>query len=619
MGKRYRYPGSKPFEGDERLIFFGREDDIKNLTQMVQVEPLVVLYGKSGLGKSSLLNAGVVPALQETGECEVFSLRFGSYIEGSENPMPLDRVLKVIRQDRHTSSFMRKVSRDNHSLWHSLKNIQIAEGLEKDFVLIFDQFEELFTYPAREIKRLKEALVDVLNSALPQDLRNKLKDKMQSGEADILSKEEMAALYKPMVVKVVFSIRSDKMSLLNRLRDYIPNILQRVYELRPLTREQAEDAILSPAELGNDLADFYSPRFDYEDEALDQILDFLTKKNEKSIESFQLQILCQYIEETIVIKEYDTLIASGDIGDLESIYQNYYDNQIDKLPSEEKREKARVLIEDGLIFEEEARRLSLYEGQIKAVYGVDDSLLSMLVDTHIIRSEPNPTGGFSYELSHDTLVPPILRSKERRKKEEEALIQAAQEKQEYKRLQKEQSRAFKQKLRWIGIVVSFIVVPFIAYESYQAFEEKNELADANAHLQEALVREEQLKKKNALLASSSMNELVDKIDLLEAQYKNLVDSMKYLDSASNNIAVDTAHLRKTILVLQQENKQLEQQYRGLLTKTSTQKREMYLRLKELNQQLFDKLYVTEYKSNKTWIELNTGIIQQYKNYAEEIK
>jgi len=63
MGAKYRYPGSKPFEASEKNLFFGREDDIERLSESIQVEQLLVLYGKSGLGKSSLLNAGVLPKL----------------------------------------------------------------------------------------------------------------------------------------------------------------------------------------------------------------------------------------------------------------------------------------------------------------------------------------------------------------------------------------------------------------------------------------------------------------------------------------------------------------------------------------------------------------------------
>ena len=63
--KIYRYPGVKPFSEDERHVFYGRSADTKKLYQFINLEKLVLLYGKSGLGKSSLLNAGVLPLFNE--------------------------------------------------------------------------------------------------------------------------------------------------------------------------------------------------------------------------------------------------------------------------------------------------------------------------------------------------------------------------------------------------------------------------------------------------------------------------------------------------------------------------------------------------------------------------
>ena len=52
---------------DNPLKFSGREDDIYDLTRMVMKNIFVTLYGKSGIGKTSLLNAGVFPSLREAG------------------------------------------------------------------------------------------------------------------------------------------------------------------------------------------------------------------------------------------------------------------------------------------------------------------------------------------------------------------------------------------------------------------------------------------------------------------------------------------------------------------------------------------------------------------------
>ena len=78
--KVYRYPGVRPFPEGDKSLFFGRDRDIADLYEMVRAERLVVLFGKSGYGKSSLLNAGVLPRL--AGEMTPVEVRLGEYIAG---------------------------------------------------------------------------------------------------------------------------------------------------------------------------------------------------------------------------------------------------------------------------------------------------------------------------------------------------------------------------------------------------------------------------------------------------------------------------------------------------------------------------------------------------------
>ena len=88
-----RYPGVKPFETSERALFFGRDRDIEDLLDLIWLEKLVVLFGKSGYGKSSLINAGILPEISE--EAVPIVVRLGSYVAG-QTPSPLDNLrLKI--------------------------------------------------------------------------------------------------------------------------------------------------------------------------------------------------------------------------------------------------------------------------------------------------------------------------------------------------------------------------------------------------------------------------------------------------------------------------------------------------------------------------------------------
>jgi hypothetical protein len=61
----YRYPGIQPFSGRQKNLFFGRDNDRERLLSLLLLEKLTVLFGKSGYGKSSLLNAGIAPGLEK--------------------------------------------------------------------------------------------------------------------------------------------------------------------------------------------------------------------------------------------------------------------------------------------------------------------------------------------------------------------------------------------------------------------------------------------------------------------------------------------------------------------------------------------------------------------------
>ncbi|MGB0525356.1 MAG: hypothetical protein ACPGJS_20445 [Flammeovirgaceae bacterium] len=616
MGRKYRYPGSKPFEEAEKDLFFGREDDIDRLTESIKVEPLLVLYGKSGLGKSSLLNAGVVPKLQATGEYDVCMVRLGSYQKDAEEQYtpPINKLLRAVRMNRRKESFLRKIHRDSHSLWQSYKGIQIAEESEKEFVLIIDQFEELFTYPDRDVRIFKQQLAEALSGAVPQRFRNALKNKMAENP-EILSRHEMNLLYKSMPLHIVFAIRSDKLSLLNRLNNHIPTILQCVYELKPLTREQAEDAILNPADLPDESNMYASPAFDYEDESLDKILDFLTRRNDKEIESFQLQILCQYVEENIVISNKDLSISPDDLGDLEDIYLNYYDHQINKLELKENRDKARRLIEEGLIFDEEKRRVSMYEGQILRKYEISKELLADLVDTHLLRPQPNPSGGFSYEISHDTLVGPILKSKTKRLE------------QEYEKKREEEIEK-KSKKQLIKVVVILLIIgAFVSggigvgwflslVESEKELQaQKKELQNTNIKLQQALDINEQYSKTTIGALLEEKKDLLQLYNTLLKENQKLVDSVA---TAMNSAGTNDADLEQEILRLEARNKRLLSEIKRLANQIKRERAIAASDLKDLIKELEQAAWNIVVKQSE-FNKLKTGVIKSFKDKHKELE
>ena len=64
--------GLASFTEETRAYFYGREDEVAELGRRVQRKLLTVLFGQSGLGKTSILRAGLVPRLRGQGYCPVY-------------------------------------------------------------------------------------------------------------------------------------------------------------------------------------------------------------------------------------------------------------------------------------------------------------------------------------------------------------------------------------------------------------------------------------------------------------------------------------------------------------------------------------------------------------------
>jgi eukaryotic-like serine/threonine-protein kinase len=76
------YRGLEPFTAEHAAVFFGRDADIQALTARVRGQPVVVVVGPSGVGKSSLVQAGLIPALQQHQRWSV------ALVQPGEDPWP---------------------------------------------------------------------------------------------------------------------------------------------------------------------------------------------------------------------------------------------------------------------------------------------------------------------------------------------------------------------------------------------------------------------------------------------------------------------------------------------------------------------------------------------------
>jgi len=409
----FRYPGSRPFNDTffDRRLFFGRNHEKASLLHMVLAENLVILFAKSGMGKTSLLNAGLMQPLRQR-EYIPFMIRLNI-----PDIDPLQAVYKGIKDavDRNRIEY---TAGEENTLWQYFKTVEFwsSEDTLLKPVLILDQFEELFTLHSPEKRKVFiTQLADLVKDRVPKDLRKSLKPGERFPYSEISSK-----------VKIIISIREDFLGQLEELAYEIPDILHNRFRLIALTREQAKEAIVEPARLEDE--QIATANFQYAFETVEAMLDFFCERRERKtkvrtdeVEPFQLQLLCQHIESKIsekVDKEgaADIIIQKDDLGGeagMQRVLKDFYDNQINRLDSLWKKRRVRRLCEKHLISDTD-RRLSLEEEKIERKYKVSRKLLTAMVDSRLLRAEPR-VGSVYYELSHDTLVEPIRKSQSERR------------------------------------------------------------------------------------------------------------------------------------------------------------------------------------------------------------
>jgi hypothetical protein len=153
-----RYPGSRPFDDTEadRRIFFGRSEEILALSNRILGARLILLFARSGVGKTSLLSAGVAPRLREHALLPVPILLtdFLTTARAGASGSPSDRVIDAMTS-ACSAQGLRLVTGERTGLWEFFKTSLIwQEDTLLTPVLVFDQFEEIFTLTKdRELRR----------------------------------------------------------------------------------------------------------------------------------------------------------------------------------------------------------------------------------------------------------------------------------------------------------------------------------------------------------------------------------------------------------------------------------------------------------------------------------
>lgn len=268
-----------PENSDTRLKFCGRDNEIYDVSQLVDDNIFVTLYGKSGTGKTSLLNAGVFPRLRDMGYMPV-RIRLGTDAEGySFQQCVITKTIETFRGKGEMRVIdVVDMPKDEYApeyLWSYFARTRFSDSNGNSVfpVIVLDQFEEVFRSRRDDTEVLLRQIYFMMDES------HELTDRVIDG-----------VLYSyDFNFRFVVSIREDELYRLEDSIDnnYLPNMKLCRFRLRNLSDEGARDAILTPGEgLFNN---------DEKEQIANAIMAIARNKEDRSISTIILSLTCSSI------------------------------------------------------------------------------------------------------------------------------------------------------------------------------------------------------------------------------------------------------------------------------------------------------------------------------------
>ncbi|UCF63172.1 MAG: winged helix-turn-helix domain-containing protein [bacterium] len=333
-------------------IFFGRESEIENLSSKILAHRSFLLYGRSGVGKSSIIHAGIVPALKNEGHQVLVFRTFHN---------PTEEILEFFTNEKSGDAAI------------DIRDFRkyIKELTDRNIILIFDQFEQFFLHISAQIQ---EHFLSTLQQLLEIE---------------------------PQKIKVVFVLREDHLADMNVLKKVLPEIFFNEYRLLKLSCSQAARAIIEPSR---------KLHFEVEKDLVDAIVDDLCDVD--SIDPPQLQIVCDTLFDVRDNSSVLSLTSYLKLGGAEKILSDYLDKVVQRLDGKQSQLAKFILL--TLISEDGQRqilpldKLAFYHEDKNKQPDHLQPVISYLAEARLIRTL-REEGEIWIELTHDFLVSEISR------------------------------------------------------------------------------------------------------------------------------------------------------------------------------------------------------------------
>lgn len=397
-----RWRGLESFSEGDHQRFYGRSLEIADLTRRVSQRRLTILFGQSGLGKTSLLRAGLFPELRKLRLLPVY-LRIDHHTAVAD---PVSQIRAALGAAIGTKlPDTAELSSWCHDLRHGLGGGPLC-GIVP--VLVFDQFEEVFTLgqaspeaTERSTEFLRQ-LADLAEARPSKTLELAFEDQL----ADPLDYDFETSPY-----RLVIAIREDYLSQLERCRQSMPSLMENRLPLDRLRGDQAMEAVLGPGEgiITREVAE--------------AVVRFVAGTDSPALSGIHvepplLSLVCQQLDHSRGDKPITAELLGGK---REEILGNYYQDCFTGLDR-----SVREAIEDLLVTESGFRE-NIASETLERMIGAE--ALRKLEARRLIHSEARD-GRQRVELTHDVLTKLVVasRSSRREQQQRENLHARSQEK-----------------------------------------------------------------------------------------------------------------------------------------------------------------------------------------------
>ncbi len=400
-------------EGD---TLYGRSEEIEQLSRFILNNRQTVLYGKSGIGKSSIINAGIFPIAREEGLFPV-SIRFDHASERTYMQQIREAIANTGVEIYYNS---KSVYDQQETLWEFFHRVKFYNKENKivNPLLIFDQFEEIFSLQKNENIKIAffSELADLINDVRPSsanllDSENEsevqlleIKGNIEDLDLNLDIDEPKDDFYQKALFHIVFVIREDFLSYFERYTQYIPPLRTSKFPLLPLSEKQAKEVIMKPKE-------------GLIDEAVALMIirkvtgtnDFIFNNN--MVAEIDAAILSLYLSRLYDKKREDeqqiTPLLVNKFS--EDIIKDFYEEAIKNIPNKEI-----YVIEDFLITKENRRNnVSMSE---LLDNDVDEHTLDYLINNRKLLRQFSYNNDLRIEFIHDVLCPVVRNRIETREK-----------------------------------------------------------------------------------------------------------------------------------------------------------------------------------------------------------